>query len=99
MAYPRHIATDNLLGDLLPLIDQFVEVYMGRYSRPVYNKPRNIVIGGWTEKNAESKVKETIKYLSDLTEFLNVKKDTDLLNIRDEMIGLLNKTLYLFTLN
>ena len=35
-SYPRHKATCDLLAAILPLIDTFVETYMGRYQRPVF---------------------------------------------------------------
>jgi len=42
-------------------------------------------------------INKWFRYLQDkLPENLD-KKDTDLINIRDEMMGLLNNTLYLFT--
>ena len=45
-------------------------------------------------------LKKAIEYLTtDLTKHLNTKKDTDLLNIRDELIAALTQTLYLFTLS
>ena len=40
------------------------------------------------------------KYLiEDVTASLDAKKDTDLLSLRDELIGHLNQLLYLFTLH
>ena len=35
-SYPRHKATCDLLATVLPLIDTFVETYMGRYQRPMF---------------------------------------------------------------
>ena len=52
-----------------------------------------------TDKKAVAYVKECIKVLTGpLVKDLNPKIDSDLLNIRDEMLGDLNKLLYLFTL-
>jgi len=36
--------------------------------------------------------------LVEFSEDLDPKRDTDLLNLKDEMLGLLNKLLYLLTL-
>jgi hypothetical protein len=51
-----------------------------------------------SEKTAVKFVKDCILYLqTGLTKSLK-ENETDLLNIRDEMLGELNKLLYLFTL-
>jgi hypothetical protein len=68
MSYPRHKATDDLVGLLDEKIDEFVE--------------KNAVAWLTTKLPKHLKV-----------------EDTDLLNIRDEIVGNLNKTLYLFTLH
>ena len=36
MSFPRHKATDELVGKLDDNIDKFVEVYMGKYGRPKF---------------------------------------------------------------
>jgi hypothetical protein len=43
-------------------------------------------------------LQEIKTYLIDLTNELDTSKDTDLLNIRDEMLGEVNKLAYLLTL-
>ena len=40
---------------------------------------------------------EAKSFFSGLTEELNPETDTDLLNIRDDVLSQINKTLYLFT--
>lgn len=101
-SYARHVASDMLLTGLNPLIDKFVEVYQGRNSR-IYLETKELKIDNINDKNI-------IDYVKSLTNFLDknletyiksksIQYDTDLLNIRDEMIAILNQTLYLFTLN
>ena len=98
-SFARHKATDQLGANLSDLIDSFVEVYIGRYSRPMYQKPRNIVVSNWNDETAVERITEAIRFLEiDIQEHLE-EKDTDLLNIRDEMLSILNTTLYLFTLD
>ena len=102
-SYSRHKASDELHTELLELIDSFIEVYMGRYSRPEFKTNFDINVASYTQNREEyhiiNLIKEYINYLKyDLPKKLN-DKDTDLLNIRDEMIALFNQTLYLFTLN
>ena len=97
--YPRQKAKDNLIKSLDESIDMFVEIYMGKYGRPNITKTTNtVVIKNMTDKNAGKFVKECITYLQGpLTKSLK-GTDTDLANIRDEMLGNLNQLLYLFTL-
>lgn len=97
-SYPRHIATNDLLNSLNPLIDTFVETYIGRYSRPSFNSDLVLSISEHSNDDIVKLFNRYIKFLStDLLKYVS-STDTDLLNIRDEMLGLFNKTLYLFTL-
>ena len=97
--FSRHMATDEILKELDELIDLFVEVYMGKYGRPNITRSTNtIVVRNMNEKSATKFVKEGLEYLQGpLTKSLK-GSDTDLTNIRDEMMGNLHKLLYLFTL-
>jgi hypothetical protein len=97
--FARHQATDLILKELDELIDLFVEVYMGKYGRPNITRTTNtVVVRNMNEKTATKFVKEGLEYLQGpLTKSLK-GSDTDLTNIRDEMMGNLHKLLYLFTL-
>lgn len=99
MSYARHKATDELVKSLDEHIDLFVEIYMGKYGRPNITRATNTVqVKNMTEKTAVKFVKECLAYLQGpLTKSLK-GTDTDLANIRDEMMGDLNQLLYLFTL-
>lgn len=100
MNYPRHIATNDLITKLDANIDQFVETYIGRYGRPkLTGKTASIHLRNHTDREAEKMLREAISWLeSDLPRKLK-KTDTELLNIRDTILGDLNQTLYLFTLH
>jgi hypothetical protein len=50
------------------------------------------------EKDCMTFIDETIAYLLMLSTALNPQTDTDLLNIRDEMVAEFNKLKYLLTL-
>lgn len=94
--FARHKATDDLLVKLDANIDMFVETYMGKYGRPSVSKP--IKLSNFSESAARSFVAGQRKFLSvDLPKQLK-STDTDLLNIRDTILGDLNQVLYLFTL-
>ena len=77
------------------LIDSFVESMMGKYGR-VPALPINIL--NRNEKDITSFIDETIMYLIGLSNIFDSVKDSDLLNTRDEMLGLFNKLRYLLTL-
>jgi DNA-binding ferritin-like protein len=92
--YSRHQAfgaTYNALGEL---IDSFMEAYMGKNGR--ISAPGSIPLQDLNNE-VESKIDSYIEFLNSLTETLE-PRDTDLLNIRDEMLGLMNKLKYLLTL-
>ena len=99
--YARHIATDNVLKALEKLIDSFVEIYIGKYGRPrVTGKNTEITLHNLSEPGVVRVINAAIKYLQGtLTKSLKAAADSDLINIRDEMIGELNQLLYLFTLH
>jgi DNA-binding ferritin-like protein len=99
-SYSRHKATDDLINELDKNIDDFVEIYMGKYGRPkMTQRTQTIRVANLNEKTIHSFVRTCIGVLQkDITHDLDPKKDTDLLNLRDEMLGDLNKLLYLFSL-
>ena len=97
--YSRHIATDKILEKLEKSIDSYVEIYIGKYGRPkVSGKNASITLHNLTEAGATRLIVASVKYLQGpLSKTLN-PSDTDLMNIRDELVGDLNQLLYLFTL-
>lgn len=99
--YARHIATDKMLESLEKSIDSFVEIYIGKYGRPkITGKNAAITLHNLTEPGIIRLIHAAIKYLQGpLTKSLKAAADSDLINIRDEMIGELNQLLYLFTLH
>ena len=98
MSFARHKGTDELVEKLDGNIDKFVEVYMGKHGRPKVGHRASLNIRDYHDKEAPKLLKEAINWLqTDLTQLLK-KGDTDLLNIRDEIVADLNQALYLFTL-
>ena len=95
-SFARHKATDDFVTELDGLIDSFVEVYMGKYGRPKVSG--SIKLHNFSESAAKSFVAKQTAYLSKVLPRKLKSTDTDLLNIRDEVLALVNKTLYLFTL-
>ena len=98
--FARHKATDDVISALDESIDKYVEIYMGKYGRPKVSTGSNTVrIQNISEKNAVKFIKTCIAYLEGSLLRRLKPSDTDLVNIRDEMLGELNQLLYLFTLN
>lgn len=98
--YARHIATDKILETLDDHIDSFVEIYLGKYGRSrLTGKNATLTLHNLTEAGATRLITSAIKYIQGpLTRSLN-ELDTDLVSLRDEMVGELNQLLYLFTLH
>lgn len=98
-SFARHKATDDLVSSLDENIDKFTEVYMGKYGRPHFTeKNSKIELYDATDKKGHIVIAECIVWLMhDLPKKLK-KTDTDLLNIRDEIVADLNQARYLFTL-
>ena len=98
--HARHIATDKYLESLDKHIDYFVEVSMGKYGRPkVTGATATITLKNMTEKTAAIYLNAAREYLQGAFSKTINPKDTDLLNIRDEILGDLNQLAYLFTLS
>jgi hypothetical protein len=97
--YSRHIATDKAVEQLDTLIDKYVEVYIGKYGRPKITKKTGCFsLFNMSEAGAVKIIGTAIRYMQGtLTKSLK-KEDTDLANIRDEIVADLNQLLYLFTL-
>lgn len=95
-SYPRHIASDRFDHVLESLIDKFMEVFIGRYQiKPLIHKLQ-IEDAYLNDKGIETAYKQVRDVLSEMQKNI---PDSDLLNIRDELVGEINKNLYLFTLN
>jgi len=97
-SYSNHKTTNKLLEKLSDLIDSFVEKYMGAFSRPVMKIGSNVPIQNMTKTKYIKLLKQAQDYLrGDLEKIIS--KNTELLNIRDEMLGEIDQALYFTTLN
>ena len=102
-SYSTHKATDELYGDLNDNIDEFAETLMGAMGSrvPATNKLHLIIPSD--NKHMGTLIDKIVKMLADF-DFAKLSKTahtstTDLMNIRDEMVGQLHKTKYLLSLN
>ena len=110
-SFSEHKALDNAYSDLSGLIDEFVEVYQGIFGRvksasgsflfELENlQTENLPSEGESEPvGLEGKIDQWITYLKSFNSDPELSDKTDLLNIRDEMLGTLNQLKYLITLD
>jgi len=93
-SYAQHMAFGTAYEELDPLIDDFIEIYQGKKGA-ILAKGNFTVICHNLKDDYVDFVDEFISYLQDhVTSSLDSEKDTDLLNIRDEMLAILNQTKY-----
>jgi hypothetical protein len=99
-SHATHKATDGLHGKLGELVDQYVEVLIGKVNL-------NLNMSDYSQLNLknlkdndelEAFIKELITFLLQLHKQLDMERDVDLLTLRDEIISELNQFLYLLRL-
>ena len=85
-SYAQHVAMGSFYEDIIPIIDEFLESFMGRYGIPDAFPPV-------TEKNYDP-----LTILGNLTKWIDVNRaafpNSELQNIIDEMLTLINRTGY-----
>jgi DNA-binding ferritin-like protein len=100
-SYATHKATDELYDKLNDDIDKFIEVLLGKTgSRIDLMGHKSIsLIDLNSPEQLKSKIESFKSYLVGLTnnKGLSSMANTDLLNIRDEILGDMNQFLYLLT--
>ena len=89
--YSAHKSTDTFIEQFLEKMDKLFEVHQGKYGKfksiPVSAKTVKVRI--WNDKNVHSELDIVINYLYELDKkgkFIKTT-DTELLNIRDELLG------------
>ncbi len=96
--FARHNAFGGFYDSLSGLIDTFVESAMGKYGRfTLDEETKTIQLSNLSELDMKGLVNTVRESFVQMSEQLD-PSDTDLLNIRDEMLGELNKLSYLLTL-
>jgi len=97
-SYARHKAFGKIYENLDGLVDEFVETYMGIFGKSKPTNNFNITLFPLTDDSVVSDVLEEFnEYLNEMS--FEIDDKTDLLNIRDSMLGEVNKLKYLLTLS
>jgi DNA-binding ferritin-like protein len=98
MSFSQHKATDELYERLNEHVDKFVEVLLGKDQSRINMIEKNIeLLDASSTKEFQKRVFEYRGFLTDLDRYFDQKRDTDLLNIRDEILADINQFLYLLT--
>lgn len=97
-SYAQHQATDELYLKLNKHIDSFVEVLLGKDERRIKMLEKRIeLIDPSNTRDFKTRIYDYREFLLDINMYFDDKKDTDLLNIRDEILADINQFLYLMT--
>lgn len=112
-SYSQHKATDELYERMNEKMDRFAEVYMGKDRKRVisWNEHMHRMYPGGVEKgdferdrvnrekgDFEQNVHIFREFLINLDRCLDPRRDSDLLNIRDDLLADVNQFLYLYAL-
>lgn len=96
--YAQHKAFGKAYEELGDLIDQFIEVFSGKYGNPKAKLKYSLSLSNFDDDYAGF-IDSSIEFLDNIQNDLNAEKDSDLLNIRDEMKAVLNQLKYLLSLS
>ena len=99
-SYAQHKATDQLYEDLDGKVDEFVEVMQGKMMHPDRVEWMNEQIKAETpdtKKDMVNKMLDFNKKMQNLDNLFTTQKDSDLLSVRDDIVALVNRFLYLFS--
>lgn len=101
-SYAQHKATDELHGELNSNIDSFVEIMLGKDgSRVNLMDTKTLPLFDFSNvEQLKAEVENYKLFLIGMNDASNLATTTnsDLLNVRDEILGSLNKFTYLLTL-
>jgi hypothetical protein len=98
MSFSQHKSFDEIVSSLSGHIDEFIETYMGKYGRVIAAGSFNLILANYKDANFLALTDSYINFMIGLSSMLDASKDSDLLNIRDEILGSLNQLKYLLTL-
>jgi len=90
-SFAQHEAFGTAYEELDPIIDDFIEIFQGKNGALLAKTTFTVVLHNLDEQFID----EFVDYLTNaLPQALDPNADTDLLNLRDEMLGILNQTKY-----
>lgn len=97
-SYAQHKATDELYERLNDNIDKFIEILLGKDEtriKMIEDKIKSM--DSENKKDFKSRIYEYRSFLTEMNMYFDERRDTDLLSLRDEILGDINQFLYLMT--
>jgi hypothetical protein len=94
----KHKAYGEIYDSLGDIIDKFVESMMGKYGRVEFDPEFSIMFQDIKSLSVQNFMDGITEFLVGMTEQLDSRYDTDLLNLRDEILGDINQLKYRLTL-
>jgi len=93
--YSRHVASDSLINSLTDKLDKFIEIMQGSENKKLILSKTSVIFTVETDISVVKLLENFKVWLSNvLPTLLNSSRpNTDLLNIRDDILGDVNKTL------
>ena len=96
-SYSRHKAFGKAYDELEELVDEFVEILLSKIGKDIPSM--NIKIFSSSDMDITSALNDIVSFLSKELPMILDERDSDLLNIKDEMLAVVNRTKYLLTLS
>jgi DNA-binding ferritin-like protein len=99
-SYAVHKATDKIMNTISPLIDSFVESFLGKHNYTLKQDEVKDISIKKLSNSAELKkfIKKNNDYLVSLNKYIHAKEHSDLVSIRDSIMSELNVLNYLLDL-
>ncbi len=95
-SFAEHTATDELYTKMNGHIDKFVEIMMGKDDCRIPDFDNKISMSN--SPDFKKKIEQYRDFLVYLSGVLDKDRDTDLLNVRDEILGDVNQFMYLMSM-
>ena len=97
-SYAQHKATDELHDKLNKHTDEFVEVLLGKDASRIKMITNKLsLIDNDNTEEFRSRIYEFRDFFTNMNQYFDKKKDSDLMTIRDEVLIDINQFLYLMT--
>jgi DNA-binding ferritin-like protein len=99
-SYSQHKATDELYDRLNENIDKFIEILLGKEESRIKILKKHVdLLDTKNTYEFKSRMYEYREFLTEMNTIFDNKKDSDLLSVRDDILGDINQFLYLLTFN
>jgi hypothetical protein len=94
----KHKAYGEIYDSLGDIIDKFVEAMMGKYGRVEFDPEFSIMFQDIKSLSVQNFMDGITEFLVGMSDHLDSRYDSDLLNLRDEMLADINQLKYRLTL-